>query len=174
MNHFFELQRILRAWPKMSALGLALLLAPACQAWAQSTTFAEPPITPSGQPQQALSSLADIMGKTQSRHIKLWYAIKARNWDLMAYELGHLRDTFESAVILYQNIPVEFIVGADKPLIALEEIIKAKDTKKLEQGFGALTSGCNSCHQAAQIGFIVIQTPTSMPFSDQQFTPRRN
>lgn len=140
---------------------------------AKDVPFAAPPLPSPGQPQPALSSLGDIMGKTQARHIKLWFSIRSRNWDLVSYELGHLRDTFESAVILYQNIPVEFIAAADKPLVALEKAIAAKDGLKSEQSFQDLTDACNNCHKAAQIGFILIQAPTSSPFSDQQFEPRK-
>jgi hypothetical protein len=71
----------------------------------------------------------------------------------------------------YRDIPVDFIVSADKPLIALQEAVKSKDGAKLERGFAALTTACNNCHKAAQVGFIFIQTPTYSPFSDQIFQP---
>ena len=37
------------------------------------------------------------------------------------------------------------------------------------RSFEDLTSACNQCHKAAQVGFIVIQTPTSLPFTDEKF-----
>ena len=38
-----------------------------------------------------LPRLGEIMLAKQWRHIKLWYAGKARNWNLAAYELAQIR-----------------------------------------------------------------------------------
>lgn len=141
---------------------------------AQETPFAAPPPSDPGQPAAAAPELAEVMGKVQMRHIKLWYAIKGHSFDLVRYELGHLRDTFETAVILYRNIPVELIAAADKPLGALDDAVKARDGAAAEQSFAALTASCNACHEAAGIGYIRIRTPTSMPFSNQSFGPGKN
>jgi hypothetical protein len=138
---------------------------------AAETPFAVPPIADPGQPSAAVAGLSEIMGKVQMRHIKLWYAIKGRSFDLVSYELGHLRDTFATAVILYRNIPVELIVAADKPLGALDDAVKARDGAAAERSFAALTTSCNACHAAAGIEFIFIHTPTAMPFSNQSFGP---
>jgi hypothetical protein len=35
--------------------------------------------------------LGDIMGKIQLRHIKLWFAGKARNWELATYEVNEIK-----------------------------------------------------------------------------------
>jgi len=152
----------------------SLFLAAARPCLAQETPFAAPPFVEPGQTSSAVSSLSEIMGKVQMRHIKLWYAIKSRSWDLVSYELGHLRDTFETAVILYRNIPIELIAAADKPLGALQDGVKAKDGAAAERSFTALTTSCNACHEAAGIGFILIHTPTSLPFSNQSFAPQKN
>ncbi|MGA9763229.1 MAG: hypothetical protein WBQ49_00925, partial [Rhodomicrobium sp.] len=126
-----------------------------------------------GQPGAPVPALGDIMGKIQFRHIKLWYAIKERNWGLMDYELDQIKDSFNNAVILYRNIPVEFIVAADEPLSALQKAANMKDGSKLERDYAALTAACNSCHKAAGVGFIVMKTPTSFPFGDQEIAPQR-
>jgi hypothetical protein len=155
----------------MIALAGASILAAARPCFAQETPFAAAPVTDPFRASSAVSSLSEIMGKVQLRHIKLWYAIKSRNWDLVSYELGHLRDTFATAVILYRNIPVELIVEADKPLSAIEDAVAAKDATAAERGFAATTAACNACHEAAGIGYIFIHTPTSLPFSNQRFAP---
>jgi len=148
-------------------LSIAFALVAVLPALGEDVPFAAPP----PQSSTYLASLGDIMGKIQLRHIKLWYAIKSKNWDLSDYELAQLRNSFESAVVLYRNIPVEYIVSVDKPLIALQFAVKSKNGAQLERGFADLTTACNNCHQAAQAGFISIQTPTSSPFSDQNFLP---
>jgi len=155
---------------RLLPLSIALAIVGVLPALADDVPFAAPPLQ-AGHSSGNVASLGDIMGKIQLRHIKLWYAIKSKNWDLLDYELTQVRDSLENAVILYRNIPVEFIVAADKPLIALQEAVKVKEGAKLERDFADLTAACNNCHKAAQIGFILIQTPTSSPFSDQKFQP---
>lgn len=137
---------------------------------ADDVPFAEPSEKSSVSP----GGLADLMAMTQWRHIKIWYAIKGKNWELLNYELGKLADTFERAAMLYQNIPVEFIEGAVKPLHQMREAVAAKNSAKFETGFADLTAACNACHRGAQIGFVTIQTPTYLPFSDQKFLPPQN
>ena len=125
--------------------------------------------TPSGD--NVAPTLGDIMGTTQLRHFKLWYAGKLKNWELAGYELGQIDDSFVNAARLYLNIPIEMINMIDKPLTALGEAIKAKDGAKFGNAFTDLTNACNACHQAAHVGFIRIQIPTASPFSNQIFEP---
>lgn len=153
-------------------LSLALVAIPAAAAISDEVPFAAPPAPILGQQSAQVANLGDIMGKIQLRHIKIWYAIKLRNWGLLDYELGQIKDTLNNAVVLYQNIPVELIVAADKPVAAMQKAAEAKDASKLEQDYTALTVACNSCHKAAGAGFIEIKTPTSSPFSDQEFQPK--
>jgi hypothetical protein len=117
-------------------------------------------------------SLGEIMGGTQLRHFKLWYAGQQENWELASYELGQIEDSFFNAARLYRNIPVEKINMIDKPLAALDSAVKAKDGKRFAAAFKDLTTTCNGCHQAAHVGFIMMQIPTSSPFSNQSFTPK--
>ena len=112
------------------------------------------------------------MAKIQFRHMKLWEAIKHRNWELLDYELGQIKDSFGNAVILYRNIPVELIAAAGTAWRDAKAA-QAKDSSQLERGYVELTAACNNCHKAAEAGFIVIKSPTISPFSDQDFSPRR-
>jgi hypothetical protein len=117
-------------------------------------------------------SLGDIMGATQLRHVKLWYAGKLRNWELASYELSQIEDSFNNAARLYRNIPIEKINMIEQPLMALDGAIKAKDGARFAGAFTNLTAGCNDCHQAANVGFITIRLPTASPFSNQSFAPK--
>ena len=116
-------------------------------------------------------ALGDIMDSMQVRHFKLWHAGKLKNWELTAYELGQIWESVNNAVRYYQNIPIEKIKMIDQPLIAIDGAVKAKDSKRFSRAFSSLTSACNSCHEAAHVGFIVIQAPTTTPFSNQSFVP---
>jgi len=118
-------------------------------------------------------SLGDIMGATQLRHFKLWYAGKEKNWDLASYELGQIEESFNTAARLYRNIPIDNIEMIERPLTALDSAIKAKDDAGFAKGFSDLTVTCNACHQAAHVGFITMQSPTASPFSNQSFAPKK-
>jgi hypothetical protein len=149
--------------------GIILALALVCPAFGQEVPFAQPTTNANGP------RLGDIMAAVQVRHVKLWYAGSLKNWPLASYELGQIKDSFEHAALLYTNIPVDMIVADTKPLDALDKVIKAKDEAGFVRTFLDLTHGCNGCHQAAQIGFLVVKLPTASPtassFSDQSFAP---
>jgi len=115
--------------------------------------------------------LGDIMGMTQIRHLKLSFAGKLRNWGLAAYELDQIKESFQDASTLYPGIPVTDMTIVAEPVRRLKDAIQAKDSRKFSAAFTQLTAACNGCHQAIGRGFIVIQTPTSAPFSNQTFEP---
>jgi hypothetical protein len=115
--------------------------------------------------------LADIMGATQLRHVKLSFAGKQRNWPLAAYELGQIKASFEDVGTLYPGIPIADMSNMADPVRLLGEAIAARDGTKFDRAFVALTQACNACHQAIDRGFIVVQVPTSSPFSNQVFAP---
>ncbi|MDB5509629.1 MAG: uncharacterized protein JWL93_2098 [Hyphomicrobiales bacterium] len=107
------------------------------------------------------------MSATQQRHIKLWFAGRSGNWPLAAYEIQQIKDSFDKAAILYVNIPVEMIVSLNAPLGDLRSAVQARSSKDFTTSFAQLTASCNTCHEAGQVGFIKIQTPTVSPFSNQ-------
>ena len=139
---------------------LIALVAEGRQAVAQLTTGLTP-------------RLGDIMGAVQLRHFKLWFAGDMNNWPLAGYELRQIHDSFSDAAMLYENVPLGDIEVSmiEKPLAALGDAIKAKDHAKFARAFSDLTGTCNHCHQAAQVGYIVVRIPTASPFSNQSFAP---
>ena len=116
--------------------------------------------------------LGSIMEAIQWRHIKLSYAGKLGNWELAGYELGQMQESLSDAARLYQGIPIEKVNMIEQPVMALSEAIKSKNGQRFTHAFADLTGACNSCHAAAQAGFITIQVPTTSPFSDQSFAPK--
>lgn len=122
--------------------------------------------------------LGEIMGLTQMRHAKLWFAGRAGNWPLAAYELDELKEGFDDAVAYHPRHP-----GVPEPLAAmipryvgpplheLEAAVAAKNGPRFTAAFDDLTAGCNACHKAAGFGFNRLQRPTAPPFSNQIFMP---
>lgn len=135
---------------------------------AEEVPFATPPYSRSPS-ESAVGTLANIMQNIQLRHIKLWFAGKSKNWDLLNYEAQKLEDDFFVAAGFYRNLPVDNIVLVEKPLRRVMEAAKKKDYSLYARAFDELTAGCNSCHVAGQVGYIRIQVPKSSPFSDQNY-----
>lgn len=122
--------------------------------------------------EQYVPQLGDIMNAAQTRHIKLYFAGKAQNWDLADYELQKLRTNLTEAAVLYEGIPVNNVTMMIGPLKAIEDAIKAKDARQFGASITELTNGCNTCHQSMNRGFIAIRLPTAQPFGDQIFAPQ--
>ncbi len=149
----------------MAVAVLATLQASAQEA---STPHAAMP-GPASEPYQP--GLGEIMALQQMRHIKLWFAGRAGIWPLADYEIDELKEGFDEVNQRLGGDTVEKAVGAR--IAALEKAVEAKDRAAFANAFDQLTAGCNSCHQALDRAFIVIQRPTSLPYSDQSFaTPK--
>ncbi|MBX9759181.1 MAG: hypothetical protein K2Y29_10435 [Beijerinckiaceae bacterium] len=147
------------------AAGLAIACGPVAAA-ADDVPFAQAPST-AGYRSELVPTLGDIMGATQLRHIKLWFAGKSGNWSLALYEIQQIKDSFDKSAILYSNIPVDLIVGANEPLKDMRSAAQAKSGKDFIAAYARLTASCNQCHDAGGVGFIRIQTPGASPFSNQ-------
>jgi len=121
--------------------------------------------------EQYVPRLGDIMNAVQSRHIKLWFAGKARNWQLATYELVLLKAGLLEAAVLYEGIPVSNVTTMAKPVDSVSAAIEARDGRRFAKAVGELTDGCNACHKSMGRGFIGMRMPSEQPFSDQSFAP---
>ena len=154
---------------------LAILVAPAC---ARRSAEPGPAAATPPAPKPFTPGLGEIMALNQSRHTKLWLAGDASNWPLAAYELSELREGLDDAVKYHPTqegspLPISGLVPKimDEPMKQVEAAVAAKNHAAFVAGFDALTAGCNSCHQAANFGFNVVQRPASNPFPNQVFAP---
>ena len=90
---------------------------------------------------------------------------------LAAYELESIMRGLEQAATLYQGIPQTYVEATLGPFETINAAIRAKDASQFTKGFNEFTAACNACHQGIGRPFIVIQMPTTSPFSDQSFAP---
>ncbi len=144
-----------------------------------ATALAPPPATAQdqsklpGQTAEAREpyqpSLGDIMALQQMRHLKLWFAGHAGNWPLADYEIGELNEGFDEVNRLLGGDTVAKTVGAS--IAALQKAIDGKDRAAFTTAFDKLTAGCNGCHRTLERGFIAIERPTTLPYSNQSFAP---
>ena len=122
--------------------------------------------------------LVEYMTMVQSHHAKLWLAGNARNWDLADYQADELKELLEEIakrVPDYKGVPVGkmFEAVTMRPIGDVESAIKNRDSEKFVAAFDRLTAACNSCHEAANRSFIVIQRPSASAFPNQSFAPRK-
>ena len=130
-------------------------------------------------PDAYVPGLGEFMGAIQMRHAKLWFAGKAKNWQLAAYELDELKEAFEDAAKYqpeFKGKPIAELIGrmTNVPMTSLEKAIAAKDIAGFTKALDQLSSACMSCHQATGYGFISIQRPTSPHLTNQRYDLKRN
>jgi len=124
---------------------------------------------PAEEPYQP--GLGEIMALQQMRHIKLWFAGNAANWPLADYEVGELGEGFDDVRKLLGDDIVNQHIGG--PVAALQKAIDGKDRKAFIAAFDNLSAGCNACHKSLDHGFISIQRPNMLPYSNQNFVPQK-
>jgi len=122
--------------------------------------------------EQYVPRLGDIMNAVQFRHMKLWFAGKALNWELAAYELRQIESGLMEAATLYAGIPATNVTRMTEPAQSIADAIEAKDIRRFAKASAEFTNGCNACHQSVGRGFIVMRVPTESPFNNQVFPPQ--
>jgi hypothetical protein len=105
-----------------------------------------------------------------------WFAAKAKNWDLAAYEIDEIKEGLEDAAKQFpthDGVPVADMIktNIDPAIEELEKAVEAKSSPKFAAAFDKLTSACNTCHAGAKKEFIRIQRPTAPPVTNQNFAP---
>ena len=115
------------------------------------------------------------------RHVKLWFAGQAANWELADYEVDELGEGFDDIVKYHPTHEESPVAPRDAvprmmtaPVESLRAAIQKKDAQGFEPAFDALTKACNNCHQATNYGFNRVQRPDSNPYPDQVFEPPQN
>jgi hypothetical protein len=131
---------------------------------------------PAAKTEAYVPGLGEIMSLQQMRHAKLWLAGSHANWALADYELDELREGFDDASKLHpahEGVPVAALIArlTPAPLEAVDKAIKGKSAAVFRKSFDSLTAACNTCHRAANHGFIQIRRPSGSEFGNQKFKP---
>ena len=164
MRHPIRL-RVLAFSMAAGAVALALL---ATGATLRADTPAQPAYLP---------SVSDLMIATvQPRHIRLWIAAHAGNWEFSAYELGNMRGAFNRIGRAHPTVDNNSFADmaaavTQQPFADLGSAIKAKDIVAFDRAYSDLTTACNSCHQATNHRAVVIGVPSAGSVADQEFAP---
>lgn len=102
------------------------------------------------------------------RHIKLYYAGTAKNWELADFELRQLRAALRritDTMPFYLNQDVAETVEA---LMAIhfdttESAIAAGDSARFAAAYQELTDSCNACHTYLEHSFLIVKVPPAQP-----------
>jgi hypothetical protein len=113
--------------------------------------------------------LGEQMLTIQIRHARLWFAGKASNWTLAAFELQELKEAFDAVVeqnpehAIFQPQRLADILPAmtKAPVMALRDAIDHGNNAEFDKAYDTLSAACTGCHKAAGNDFLVIQRPTA-------------
>lgn len=124
--------------------------------------------------------LGELMSLQQMRHVKLWLAGKAGNWKLAAYEVDELSEGFNDVIKLHPTHKDSPVAPKDaiplmmtSPIDDLRQAVEKHDAKAFAEAYDALTTACNSCHEATNFGFNHVQRPATNPYPNQVFEPEK-
>jgi len=113
--------------------------------------------------------LGEQMLTLQIRHARLWFAGKAQNWTLAAFELQEIKEAFDAVVeqnpehAIFQPQRLADILPAmmKAPVTALRDAIDHGSKAEFDKAYDGLSAACTGCHQAAGNDFLVIQRPSA-------------
>lgn len=113
--------------------------------------------------------LGEQMLTIQIRHARLWFAGKAQNWTLAAFELQEIKEAFDAVVeqnpehAIFQPQRLADILPAmtKAPITALRDAIDHGDKAEFEKAYDGLSAACTGCHKTAGNDFLIIQRPTA-------------
>jgi hypothetical protein len=118
--------------------------------------------------------LGEYMTTIQLHAGKLWFAAKAGNWELAAYELHELEETMESVKKLNvekNGVKISNVMDAvlQTQIAQLEKSIKQKNPTEFQNAYDETLSACNGCHTESGHRFIQIVRPAGPPVTNQKW-----
>jgi len=126
--------------------------------------------------QDSIPGLGEYMTTIQLHAGKLWFSVKAANWELAQYELDELKETMESAKGLNaekNGVKISNVLDSilQTQVAALDQSIKQKSQSEFQKSYDETLSACNGCHTEAGYRFIHIIRPSAPPVTNQKWDP---
>jgi hypothetical protein len=119
-----------------------------------------------------LPGMAEIMPLVGARIWKCWYAGKAGNKPLAAFQLKEAVGLMEKGAFLrpkYSENVDKFVAGE---VAAVRKAIEAEDWTTFESAFSAMVDAANAYHELYDKAFLRWKVPDAPP-PDLDMTPRR-
>ena len=114
--------------------------------------------------------LARIMPEIGQRYWKLYYAAKEGNWTLAQFQLEEIQGLMELGIITRPKYQEHLETFMKDDLGAVEEGIKARNWKTVEEAFQQGIRNANDYHKLNDKEFIVWKLPDYPP-PDLDLTP---
>ena len=123
---------------------------------------------------ESLPGLGEYMSTIQLHAGKLWFAVKASNWELANYELDELKETMEAAKALNiekNGVKISGVLDSvlQTQVAQLAESMKRKSPTEFQKSYDETLSACNGCHTEAGYKFIHIVRPNAPPVTNQKW-----
>jgi hypothetical protein len=135
-------------------IGGAAFLTFADSAWLKGTT------------DKKLNTLADIqpglgtvMIEYSNRVGNTYYAAKAKNWGMAAYQLNEAVEIQEVAETTRPNRAGLLKAFENKNFKPLAQDIVNQDFAAFQNDFTSMVANCNACHKSTGFGYIVYELP---------------
>ena len=118
--------------------------------------------------------LGEYMTTIQLHAGKLWFAARAGNWELAAYELHELEETMEAVKKLNvekNGVKISNVMDAVRQtqIAQLQKSIKQKNQTGFQTAYDETLSACNGCHTESGHKFIQIVRPFAPPVPNQKW-----
>lgn len=118
--------------------------------------------------------LGNKMYELQRRWSAIWFAGKANDAEMVAYQTHEIEEIVES---MEESDPQEagvdvvdrinlHVVGR---LEGIENAVADQDQEKFEQLYETVTNGCNGCHAETKHAFIRVGAPEYNPYPNLKF-----
>jgi uncharacterized phage infection (PIP) family protein YhgE len=123
---------------------------------------------------ESVPGLGEYMTTIQLHAGKLWFAAKASNWELAAYELHEMEETMEAAKRLNaekNGVKISNVLDAvlQTQVAQLAQSIKRKSQTEFQKSYDETLSACNGCHTESGHKFIQVVRPTAPPITNQKW-----
>ncbi len=123
---------------------------------------------------ESAPGLGEYMTTIQLHVGKLWFAVKAANWDLAEYEVDELKETMEAAKGLNaekNGVKVSNVLDSvlQTQVAQLDKSIKRKNAAEFQKSYDDTLSACNGCHTESGHKFINIVRPSAPPVTNQKW-----
>jgi hypothetical protein len=105
------------------------------------------------------------MVETGYRYNELYWAAQDSNWGYAEYQARKIRTAIESGLKRRPKRAKSAETFLTIVLPSVEDAIKQRDAKLLQERMGPLRSTCNSCHEDEQVEFVQVGEPLTRNFT---------
>lgn len=119
-----------------------------------------------------LPGMAEIMPLVGARIWKCWYAGKAHNKPLAAFQLKEAIGLMEKGAFLRPKYTENMDKFIGDEVKAVKQAIDAEDWDRFETAFHAMVDAANAYHEVYDKGYLRWRIPDAPP-PDLDMTPRR-